>query len=67
MPDRDFGGGMAHEWIFDVLNDLRTYAEKNNLPRLAAQVAATLVVAKSETTAVRNQPEPNPDNDADAG
>jgi hypothetical protein len=39
---------MRHDWIFDVLADLRVYAEQNDLPALAAQVAATLRVADLE-------------------
>lgn len=39
---------MRHDWIFDVLADLRAYADQNNLPALAAQVAATLQVADLE-------------------
>jgi hypothetical protein len=36
---------MRHDWVFDVLADLRAYAEENNLPALAAQITATLRVA----------------------
>ena len=39
---------MRHDWIFNVLADLRVYAEENNLPALAAQVTATLRVADKE-------------------
>lgn len=39
---------MRHDWIFDVLADLRVYADENNLPALAAQVTATLRVADIE-------------------
>jgi hypothetical protein len=41
---------MRHDWIFDVLADLRAYADQNNLPALAAQVTATLQVAELEIT-----------------
>jgi hypothetical protein len=62
---------MAHEWIFDVLNDLRSYAEKNDLPGLALQVAATLRVAQSEIGGLGaitgNQIDRSPDQDEDAG
>jgi hypothetical protein len=45
---------MRHDWIFDVLSDLRSYALKNGMPGLAAQVEATLQVARAEiaTTAL---------------
>lgn len=39
---------MRHDWIFDVLADLRAYADQNNLPALAAQVTAALRVADLE-------------------
>ena len=39
---------MRHDWIFDVLADLRAYADENDLPALAAQVAVTLRVADIE-------------------
>lgn len=39
---------MAHDWIFDVLNDMRSYASKNGLPALAAQLEETLRVARTE-------------------
>lgn len=39
---------MRHDWIFDVLTDLRSYAQKNGLPALAAQVDEALQVARVE-------------------
>jgi hypothetical protein len=39
---------MRHEWIFDVLADLRAYAEQNNLPAFAAHITAALRVADLE-------------------
>jgi hypothetical protein len=39
---------MRHDWIFDVLADLRAYANENDLPALAEQVAAALRIAESE-------------------
>jgi hypothetical protein len=42
---------MRHDWIFDVLADMRSYALKNGLPELAAQVEATLCVARAEVAA----------------
>lgn len=41
---------MRHDWIFDVLADLRAYAHDNDLPALAAQVTAALRVAEVEIT-----------------
>ena len=39
---------MRHDWIFDVLTDLQSYALKNGLPRLAAQAEETLRIARAE-------------------
>jgi hypothetical protein len=33
---------MGHDWIFDVLKDLRTYALSNDLPALAAKAEDAL-------------------------
>jgi hypothetical protein len=41
---------MRHDWIFDVLTDLRSYAEKNNLPAIAQQAEIALEVARKELT-----------------
>lgn len=42
---------MRHSWILDVLNDLRTYAENNSLPAIAAAAAQTLGIAHTEIAA----------------
>ncbi len=39
---------MEHDWILDVLSDLRTYAERNHLPRLADQLSDTTLLAALE-------------------
>jgi hypothetical protein len=38
---------MRHDWVFDVLSDLLTYATQNGLPRLAAKVSESIDVAQS--------------------
>jgi hypothetical protein len=43
---------MRHEWIFDVLNDLQTYAEKNGLTQIATETGRLLITARAELTAV---------------
>jgi hypothetical protein len=43
---------MRHDWIFSVLSDLRSYAEKNDLPEVAIAAANALVVAQAEITAL---------------
>ncbi len=39
---------MAHDWIFDVLADLKTYANKNGLSALADQLEDTTLIAATE-------------------
>ena len=39
---------MRHDWIFDVLSDLRSYAQANGLPALASKAEETLLVARAE-------------------
>jgi hypothetical protein len=43
---------MRHNWIFDVLTDLRSYAEVNNLPDIAVAAQQTLDVAEAEISVV---------------
>lgn len=45
---------MRHSWILDVLRDLETYAELNDLPAIAASVAQTLGVAQAELAALHS-------------
>ncbi len=47
---------MRHDWIIDVLSDLRSYALKNGLPELAAEVEACLRVARTEIAAPGHDP-----------
>lgn len=42
---------MRHDWIFDVLSDLKTYAINNNLPALAVKVEEAIIIARAETDA----------------
>ena len=39
---------MAHDWIIDVLTDLRAYARANGLPHLAEQLDETHLAARKE-------------------
>ena len=39
---------MGYEWIFDVLKDVKAFAEANNMPALAAKSEETLKVAAQE-------------------
>lgn len=51
------GGSMGHDWIYDVLRDLKSYAEANGFGRLAAKAEETLQVAKAEIGGQGVQPE----------
>lgn len=45
---------MRHNWIIDVLTDLRSYAEVNNLPGIARAAQQTLDAAVAEISAVED-------------
>ena len=42
---------MRHDWIFDVLTDLRLYAQKNNLPETAEGAEVLLQLVRAEVAA----------------
>jgi hypothetical protein len=42
---------MRHDWILDVLTDLRSYARANDLPALADKADEVLQVARMEIAA----------------
>lgn len=46
--DRYAGGFMRHEWIFEVLRDMKAYALANGLPALALKAEEALRVARAE-------------------
>ena len=39
---------MAHDWILDVLADLKAYANKNGLPALVTELDEATLVAATE-------------------
>lgn len=43
---------MGHEWIIDVLADLKSFAKQNDLPLLAVQLDDTALVASAEIATV---------------
>lgn len=43
---------MGHEWIIDVLADLKSFAKQNDLPLLAVQLEDTALVASAEIATV---------------
>ncbi len=53
---------MRHEWVFDVLRDLKAYAQSNGLPALAAKAEEALAIARAEIVAL-----PTTDPGADSG
>ena len=42
---------MRHDWIFDVLTDLRLYAQKNDLPDTAEGAEVLLRLVRAEVAA----------------
>ncbi len=49
---------MHHDWVFDVLQDMLSYATLNGLPRLAERVAEAMEVAKEEIAALGGPDDP---------
>lgn len=48
---------MGNTWILDVLADLKTFAERNDLPQLADRLDDTALVAAAEiASATRGAP-----------
>lgn len=48
---------MRHDWIFDVLIDLRSYAQANGLPALAAKAEEALRIARAEIPGIEPKDE----------
>ena len=48
---------MGHDWLFEVLGDMRAYAERHGMQELAQQIETTEAVARREVAAQ------NPDGD----
>ena len=46
---------MVHKWILDVLTDLRSFAQDNDLQLLADQLAQTTKVASVEIAATTEE------------
>ncbi len=45
---------MEHDWILDVLADLRNYASRNDLPALAEQLQETGLLAAVEISSAES-------------
>lgn len=52
-----FGGLMGHDWVFDVLADLKSYATANGLFELAAKADEALEVAAAEIAERQARPD----------
>lgn len=46
---------MAHDWILDVLADLKAYANKNGLSVLADELNETTLIAATEIASVEGR------------
>jgi len=46
---------MAHDWILDVLADLKTYANKNGLSALAGELDDATLIAATEIASVKGK------------
>ena len=47
---------MAHDWILDVLADLKAYATKNGLPALVTELDEATLVAATEIASTEGKP-----------
>ena len=56
-----FGGIMGHDWVFDVLRDLKVYALANGFTGLAGKVDEALVIAGDEIMPQPGQIKKGPD------
>jgi len=49
---------MRHDWIFDVLSDLKAYALAHGMTALAAKADEALEVARKEVAQADDVPDP---------
>jgi hypothetical protein len=47
---------MGHDWIIDVLADVRSFAQQNNLPLLDAHLDEAMLIASAEAANAQSQP-----------
>jgi hypothetical protein len=48
--------GMKHEWLIDILGDLKNYARKNGLNALSEELTTCQALAAIEISSVETQP-----------
>lgn len=46
---------MGNDWIIDVLADVRTFARRNDMPQLCAQLDEAMLVAATEVSDLRQR------------
>lgn len=46
---------MAHDWILDVLADLKAYANKNGLPALVHELDEATLIAATEIASMEGK------------
>jgi len=47
---------MGHDWIIDVLADMRSFALQNDMPLLCAQLDDAMQIATAEVAEIRAKP-----------
>jgi hypothetical protein len=48
---------MGHDWLFEVLDDMKVYAERHGMSDLAAKIDETREVARREVAAIAEDPD----------
>jgi predicted transcriptional regulator len=48
---------MGHDWMFEVLADMKSYAERHGFEALAAKIDETVAVARSEVAGADGGPQ----------
>jgi hypothetical protein len=48
---------MGHDWLFEVLADMKAYAERHGMSALAAKIAETEEVARADVAASDREPD----------
>lgn len=46
---------MGHDWMFEVLADMKAYAERHGMSALAAKIAETEEVARADVAAAAQE------------
>jgi predicted transcriptional regulator len=48
---------MGHEWLFEVLADMKSYANRHGMTALAAKLDETEAVARADVAAAEREPD----------